>query len=155
MTGEPILGKHPDVDVNANRRAGNADRIRAILQNVGTGHFRFSPGKASVPPAIFSGRGDALAFGEKEDGVDRVGIIDVIGRDARGVGRAGRLRGQFLVKEAAFLDVRREDFAFADVLVADRGGEVFPARILRIGRRIGGIAARCDRRRRRRRRDMA
>ena len=121
----------------------------------GTGISSFSPGKASVPPAIFSGRGNALAFGEKKDGVDRVGIVDVIGRDARSVGGARRLGGQFFVKEAALLNVRGEDFAFADVLVADRGGEVFPARVLRIGRRIGWDSARCDRRRRRRRRDTA
>ena len=87
--------------------------------------------------------------------IDRVGIVDVIGRDARSVGRARRLGGQFFVKEAALLNVAGKHFAFADVLVADRGGEIFPARIFRIGRRIGWDAARCDRRRRKRRRDMA
>ena len=39
VTREPILGKHPDVDVNADRRAGNADGIRAIFQNVRDRHF--------------------------------------------------------------------------------------------------------------------
>ena len=47
-----------------------------------------------------------------------------------------RLRGQHFVKEAAFLDIAGEDFSFVDVLVANRGREIFPARIFRIGRRI-------------------
>ena len=63
----------------------------------------------------------------------------MIGRDTRSVGGARGLGGQFFVKEAALLNVRREDFAFADVLVADRRGEVFPTQILWIGRRVGGV----------------
>ncbi len=71
----------------------------------GDGHFLFFAGQSERPTGHFFGRGNALAFGEKEDGVDRVGIVDVIGRDARGVGGARGLGGQFFVKEAALLNV--------------------------------------------------
>ena len=92
-----------------------------------------------MPPVISSVARCCSRAPEEEDGIDRVRVVDVIGGDARGVGRAGRLRGELLIKEAALLHVTGEYFAFADVLVADGGSEVFPARIFGIGRRVGGI----------------
>src|SRR5438128_4099921 len=82
---------------------------------------------------------DPLAFSEQEDCVDCVWIIDVIGRDPRSIGSASRLRGEHFVKEPSFLDVAGEDFPFVDVLIANRRREIFPARVLRVARRITRI----------------
>src|SRR5689334_18563164 len=38
---QPILGKHADVDVNANGCARNADRVRTILQDMRHRHLLF------------------------------------------------------------------------------------------------------------------
>ena len=132
MPRQPILGKHSDVDVDADGRARHADGVRAILEDVRDRHRGFvCPARRACPPARFFRSRDPFAFRQKEDRIDRVRVIDVIGRDARGIGSAGRLRLQHFVEEAAFLDVRGENFSFADVLIANRGSQVFPLRIFR------------------------
>ncbi len=75
-----------------------------------TGISGFRAGKRERAAGQFLRVRDALALGEEEDGIDRVRIVDVIGRDARGVGRAGRLRLQYLVEEAALLHVAAKTF---------------------------------------------
>src|SRR6185369_10619888 len=74
-----------------------------------------------------------------EDRIDGVWIVEVVGCDARCVGRPGRLRLEHLPKETAGLNVSRENGPLADVLVDNGGGEIFPLRILRIIRRLAGI----------------
>ena len=86
----------------------------------GTGISSFSPGNASVPPAIFSGTCDALPLSKQKNRVDCIWVVNVIGRDARGIGSAARLCEKHFVKEAAFLDVTGEHFSLVDVLIADR-----------------------------------
>src|SRR6266545_2866535 len=74
--------------------------------------------------------------GKQEDWIDCVWIVDVIGCDPGSIGGATRLRGQHLIKEAAFFDVTGKDFSFVDVLITNGRCEIFPARVLRIGGRI-------------------
>ena len=63
---------------------------------------------------------DPFAVSQEKDCINGVWIIDVIGRDARRIGRAARLRGKHFIKEAALLDIAGEHFPFVDVLIANR-----------------------------------
>ena len=120
MARQPILRKHADVDVNANRCAGHTDGIRAVLQNVRHRHLLFFSGQRKRSARHFFRHRDPLPLSKQKDRVDRIWIVDVIGRDARGIGSAARLCEKHFVKEAAFLDVAGEHFSFVDVLIADR-----------------------------------
>src|SRR5213596_119238 len=82
---------------------------------------------------------DALPFSEQKNCVDCIRVIDVICRNAGGVGSAARLCSEHFVKEAAFLDIAGKDFSLVDVLIANRRCEIFPSRIFGVIWRIAGI----------------
>src|SRR5438132_492758 len=102
-------------------------------------HLLFFARQGERSACHFLRRRDPLAFSEQENCVDCVWIIDVIGRDPGRIGSASRLRGEHFVKKPAFLDVAGEDFPFVDVLIANRGCEIFPARVFRVAGRITRI----------------
>src|SRR6476620_5617152 len=134
---QPIFRKHADVDVNANGCAWYADGIRTVLQDVrNREHLFFFAGQRQGATSDLFRRCDPFAFTEQKDGVDRIRIVDVIGRDARGIGSTARLCEKHLVKESAFFDVAGEHLSLVDILIADRGGQIFPARVFWIERRI-------------------
>src|SRR5215212_1442182 len=97
-------------------------------------HFRGRAWEGEGAAREFLHRTDTFSFTQEKDRIDRVRIVDVIGRDAGRVGSARRLGEKHLVEEPALGDVRAEYFPFADVLVADGGSEIFPRWILRVGR---------------------
>ena len=133
---QPILGKHADVDVNANGCAGHPDGIRAVLQNVRHRHLLFFSWQGEGSASHFFRHGDPLAFRKQKDWVDRIWIVDVIRRDSGSVGSAARLGSQHFVEETTLLDVAGEDLSFIDVLIANCRRQVLPARIFRIGWRV-------------------
>src|SRR4051812_4845201 len=136
MSRQPILRKHPYVDVDADSCAADSDRIRTILQDMRDRHFRLCSwkGKGSAGELL---RGlDPQSLAEKENGVDRVRIVQVIRRDPGRVRSARWLRLEHLIEEAALLHVRGKDLTLTDVLITYRGSQVLPSRILRIGRRV-------------------
>ena len=133
---QPVFGKHADVDIDANRCASDADRVCAVLQHVRHGHLLlFSRESERAASHVFRDR-DPLPFGQQKNWIDCVWIVDVVGCDPGSIRGATRLRGQHLIKKAAFFDVTGKDFSFINVLITNGGCEIFPARILRIGGRI-------------------
>src|SRR5437588_10677875 len=85
---------------------------------------------------------DALPFSEQKNCVDCIRVIDVVWRNAGGVGSAARLCSEHFVKEAALLDIAGKYFSLVDVLIANCRREVFPSRIFGVIRRITRV--RCD-----------
>src|SRR5207245_11212345 len=83
-------------------------------------HLLFFSGQRERSTCHFLWCCDSFAFSEQKNRVDCIWIIDVIGRDARGIGSTARLRGEHFVKESALLNVAGEDFSLVDVLIADR-----------------------------------
>src|ERR1700756_1958252 len=67
MPRQPILGKHADVDVNANRCPSDPDRMAAVLKNRGRVHLFLFPRKREGSPCHFLGHRDPFAFSEQED----------------------------------------------------------------------------------------
>src|ERR1035437_3624744 len=135
-----MLRIHPNVDIDAQGGAYDADRIRAVFEDmrdvrVGGGdtgqqhrlapqNFRFRYGEPRT---------------EQEDRVDGIGVVDIVRRDAGGVRSSGRLVLEHLPKETSLFYEVGEHAALADVLVADLRGQIVPVRIRRICRRLAGI----------------
>src|ERR1044072_8296936 len=80
---------------------------------------------------------DALPLSKQKDRIDCVWVVNVIGGDTRCIGSAARLCEKHLVKEPSLLDVAGEHLSLVDVLIADRRGQILPARAFRIQRRAG------------------
>ena len=74
-----------------------------------------------------------------DDRVHRAGVVNLIGRDRRGVGRTRPRMREHLRFERGARHAGRQDLRHARVLVAETALEVFPLRIGRILRRIQRI----------------
>src|SRR4029077_1634710 len=136
VKGQPVLGKHADVDIDADGCPGHADGVCAVLQHVRHWHLLFFSRQSEGAARHFFRDRDSLPFGKQKDRINRIWIVDMIRGYPRSIGSAAWLRRQHLIKESAFFYVAGEDFSFVDVLIANGRCEIFPARIFRIGRRI-------------------
>ena len=128
---EPLIRAHPDVDVDAERRARDADRIGPILEDV-----MHLTGRPVGHPLL-----DRRPVGQVEDGVDLVWIVDVIRRKTRRVRRARWLTVADVPPEIGRRHPEVEQPPFFPILVADGASEVRPFRRFGILRRVERIEA--------------
>src|SRR4029077_18413815 len=71
-----------------------------------------------------------------EDGIDYVGVIDLVGANQRGVDRARRLALQEMVEKILPFQQIAKRRLWVPILRADNPGEIFPAWILGVSWRI-------------------
>ena len=79
--------------------------------------------------------------GEVEDGVDRVRVVDVVGREARRVRRPGRLPVADVPAEVGRRHPQVEEPPFLPVLIADGAGKVRPLRRFGVLGRVERVEA--------------
>ncbi len=126
VKSEPIVRTHADVDVDPQRRAGHADGIGAIFEDV----------MDLLDRSIAHLLGVKGAIGQIEDRIDGVGIEDMIGSDARSVGCSRRLRISDLPAKIVRFQPEAEQLSLFQILIAERRNDIFPARMFGIGGRI-------------------
>ena len=156
---QPLFAERPDVDEHAVERAERADRIGAVLEHarrpdrarrfeelrqrplfrevVELAVVEAAAGERFLAPPL------ALQQPRQQqvDRVHRPRVVDVVGRDERGVERP-RARGvKQLEDEGRRIRVPVEDPVHPEVLRPDVGAEVFPLRVLRVRRRLHRVRA--------------
>ena len=156
---QPLLAEGADVEVDAVERAERADRVGAVLEHARRPHRvrrREERGERPVlqvvvellvvaarrrpaSPCPSAWRAAAAAAGV--DRVHRPRVVDVVGRDERGVERAGPRRVEQLEREARIVGRLVEDPIGPEVLRADVRAEVRPLGVVGIGRRLDRIRA--------------
>ena len=65
-------------------------------------------------------------LGNVDKRIDGASVVDLIGRDSRGIGRTRARVSKHLPFQCVAGHTRNDDFRNADVLIADQAGNVFP-----------------------------
>src|SRR5436305_6050442 len=76
VKGQPVFGKHADVDVDADSCPGHADGVCAVLQNVRTCLLFFLSRQREGAAFIFFRAGYRLPLGKNKVRVDWVWMVD-------------------------------------------------------------------------------
>jgi hypothetical protein len=145
VQADPLLVMGADVQVDPRKRDANPDAVRAVEQD--PGHERRAGGvSVLVLPQVSQGvRADGLlrvipgpldAAPQAEEGVDRVGVVEVVRRDQRRIERAGQLGIEDVVQVILRAEQVGERSPEAQELVADIVRQVLPLRVLVTGRRL-------------------
>ena len=151
---QPFFAEQADIEEDAIERAQGTHRIRSVFQHVrGPDGVRrleelrerpardivvqllvvqAAAGQLFLAPAL----GLLEARAEMIHGVHRAWVVDVVGRDQRGVERAGARGAENLIGEAALIGFPRKDAIDPKILCADVRAEVFPSGMLWIFRRL-------------------
>jgi len=157
MVHPALLGAGADIEIDPLNGAQRPDRVLAAFQDVVNGFLapaflpaltrlvRFAPARAFLGAARAGGRlvpANHVLVGESGPlrGVDQrvhgAGVVDLVGGNRAGVRGAGAGMGEHLPFQAGLGHAGDQQFGDAQVLVADQSADVFPFRMLGIGRRV-------------------